>query len=618
MGITSKTSLVPATSQPSPSVDGNAGRNVLPDLMNYDVAEEKIQKLLELSTTNEVNSMTRRELRNIEVDVEVERNNGRLAADEMYTPVRLANKNIEREQGKYVAYLKQPQRAAFFYPVENPAISTELLAMDFTKRFRYVGWDQPFYRNVDRFQTHGWSVMEVQYDVSKPGRFFNDDVMFEDFLMPNDAREVQTNEMVGRIFHKTRTQLEQMIQSHGFVAEEIDKVCEDDGGTVTLGMEQTLHRVQKIFFRVDGVVQVAWSCHGKCSGWLRGPQPFHNGVINPDGSLVYEENYPFVLFPYKVSENQKITDLKGRVFYDEYQQEAATSLQSNFCTAHRRASAPYFSRDDDNPGGEQIKNITITPLAVIPSKVKAFQLAVPDPGMLSAIQALITQSSEDSGNINYAANNRVDSRKTATEIQSAQGENALLATTQTSLFSGAMSQLLAMDWRIFSSQVLAGLIKVPVNPQYYALEYVISPAGDIEVVARQEKIANMKQSWPVVQQTAIANEFLKRLLSLLFPEDAPVYNAMLVDDETKVKLIVSLWQLVSALAIDPHTGQPEAIVAPYLPQLQQLGQQVQQLTGAQSPFEQTGQQQGNKPKQKQLGQNNEQQQQLQSENQSQL
>lgn len=593
MSITSKTTLVPTTggtAPPSTTFNGEGNNNGLPNLLDYTVAESRIEKLVELSTTNEVNADTRRELRYVEVDVEVERTNGRLEPDSIYTPVRLANTNIEREQSKYVAYIKQPQRAAFFYCETNPSVSTELLALDFTKRFRYEGWDQPFYENIDRFQTHGWSVMEVQYDITKPGRFYNDAVSFEDFLMPDDTRDLQTCEMVGRIFHKTKTQLLSMVETHDFNLEQVNKICEDDGGDVSMGLEKTLYRLQKIFFRVQGMVFVGWSCHGKCSDWVRVPKQFHNGVIGTDGTLVFETNYPFVLFRYKISENPKVTDLKGRIFFDEYQQEAVTSLQSNLCTGYRRASAPYFSRDSDTPGTGQ-PNVTLKPGAFIDAKVKVFQLQYPDSSMVAAIQALITQNSESAGNISYAVNNRVDSRKTATEVQSAQAENNLLATTQTSLFSGSMTILLAMNWRIFSSQVVAGLIKPVVSPEYYKLQYILTPAGDIEVVARQEKLANMKQSWPVVQQSPIANEFLKRMLSLMFPEDAPVYNAMIADDQTKVQLIVELWHLVSALAIDPATGQLEHVVAPYEQQLVMMGEKVKQLTGTDSPFESLNKQQ---------------------------
>lgn len=581
--LTSKTALVPAAPQAAPAQPTVEPSYALPNLADYSVAGTRINKLKSLASTHAEEAETRRLLRNIDVDVEAKRQNGQLKADEVYTPVRLANQNIEREQGKYVAYLKQPQRAAFFYCEQNPALNTELMALDFTKRFRYTGWELTFFSNVDRFQTHGWGAMEVQYDVNKPGRFYNDDIPFEDLLVPQDFRDIQTCEMVGRIFHKTKSQLMAMVQTHGFVPDQVEKIC---GDSEEDSAEQTLHQIEKVYFRVNGVVHVAWSCEGKADDWVRTPRPFHNGVVTPQGQPVYENNYPFVVFPYKVSENKRVTELKGRVFYDEYQQEAATSLQSSYCTAHRRASAPYFSSDSDAPGGEEAQNVMITPGVVIPNKIKAFQLAAPDSSMLSAVQALTTQSSQESGNINYAANNRVDSRKTATEIQSASAENELLATTQTALFSTAMTQILELDWRIFSSQCAAGLIQTTVNPQFYTLKYILTPAGDVEVVARMQKLNNMKQTWPVVQTTAIASEFLKRMLMLMFPEDAPVYNSMLMADEQKANLIVSLWNLVQAFAIDPATGNLEAAAAPYLQQLQQLGETIAQVTGTPSPFAQ--------------------------------
>lgn len=544
------------------------------NLLDYQVAVEKIRQLKQIAGSVEAEANTRRDLRHITVDVAQEKSGNKLQPDEIYVPVRLADQNIRREQGKYVAYIKQPQRTAFFYPVDNPSLSTELLAADFTKRSRFQKWDLPIYRTIDRFQTHGYAVMEVQYDQSKPGRFYNDDVPFEDFLAPEDFREVQTCEMIGRTYHKTKTQLLELVQRSGFDPAQVDKITGSDGEVKDQSI--TLYRIEKMFFRVGGVVHVAWNAEA-CDGWLREPRPFHNGVVDQRQQPLFETEYPFVLFPYQISENQRIGELKGRVFLDEYQQEAATSLQSSYCTAHRRSSAPYFTRDDDNPGGEVAKNVTITPGAIIDAKVKPFQLTPPDPSMLSAIQALVTQSLQDGGNINYAANNRVDSRKTATEIQSAQTENALLATTQTALFSTAMAELLTMNFRIFASHVAAGLLTSPVPVQLYTMTYVITPGGDIEVVARQEKLNNMKQSWPVVQNTPIAMEFLKRMLSLMFPEDAPIYNAMFVEDQAKTQLVQKLWQFVQALAISPETGQLEPAMEPFAAEFQMLGQEVAQV-----------------------------------------
>ena len=184
--------------------------------------------------------------------------------------------------------------------------------------------------------------------------------------------------------------------------------------------------------------------------------------------------------------------------------------------------------------------------------------------------------------MNYAAMNRQDSRKTATEIQTASAEAQLLSATQVSLFSISIKQIYEKCWEIYQSRVLDTLIEPTIALHYFVdHQYNIKPAGDTDVVERQEKAQKMLQVWPVIQQnSALAVGYMKDMLTMLFPDEAPKYLEQMQEDHTKVQLLQQLSAIVQSLVIDPQTGQLTQEAQPYAQQLQAIQQQVQALAGA--------------------------------------
>jgi hypothetical protein len=201
--------------------------------------------------------------------------------------------------------------------------------------------------------------------------------------------------------------------------------------------------------------------------------------------------------------------------------------------------------------------------------------------MLSAIQTLITQNSQEQSQMNYAAMNRQDSRKTATEIQTATAEAQLLSATQVALFSISIKKIYEKCWEIYHSRVLDGLIEPTVPLQYFTdHKYNMKPAGDTDVVERQEKAQKMLTVWPIIQQnSALAVTYMKDMLSMLFPDEAPEYIERLEEDHSKTQLLQQMSAIINSLTVDPQTGQLTQEAQPYAQQLQALQQQVQQLSG---------------------------------------
>ena len=302
--------------------------------------------------------------------------------------------------------------------------------------------------------------------------------------------------------------------------------------------------------RTNGIVQVAW-CHPEaCSTWIRIPRPLYigrrklvpalsvqpqQGMISPqpqqqsqlvDGGEEYETMFPYIIFPYLISENDTITYLKGRIFLDQDLQEAVQSLVSSTCTQARRAAGLYGSKDASDPNEDLMmqKNIYLRSGCIVNSKISFTQLAPPDPGIFSAIQMLRIGNQNETSQVNFAVNNREDSRKTAKEIETSEKQQQALSTVQVVLFSIALTQTYRLMVSVIRTRVLAGLLKISPNLQpLYARTFTVKPSGDADVIEKQQLIEKMTQSWSVIQNTPVAQMFLCDLLELMFPERAAKY-----------------------------------------------------------------------------------------------
>jgi len=76
---------------------------------------------------------------------------------------------------------------------------------------------------------------------------------------------------------------------------------------------------------------------------------------------------------------------------------------------------------------------------------------------------------------------------------------------------------------------MAGLIRVADTlKQIYARRYSVRPAGDTDVIERQQLLSAMMQAWPVIAVTPAATLFLCDMLQLAFPNYAPKYCNILI------------------------------------------------------------------------------------------
>ena len=547
------------------------------DLTKYEDAATPIQGLLNVIGTLESTAVENRNSRKLDIDVDSERSNGHLDEDEFLVPAHIIDTNIRREQSKYVAYVTGSRRSAIFSSITEPTAATGELERDFTDKTRYSGWQVPLFKVIDGMQLHGYSVAEVQFDEDMPGHFAIEAVNYEDFGFPEDTRDIQACEMIVHRHYFTAIQLLDMVEVDNFNEDIVDMLVEDHGQAPEV---ESLYQVEKVLFRHDNKIHVAWSCNAKCDDWLRDPRPLYLG--RRDGETLQDETqYPYVIFPYNIQEDSAVQNATGRAFADRTTQETITSLMSSFVTAHRRAANFYFAKDNEDPNNTNIQtSVKFQNGALIDANIKQFQLRPPDTSMIGAIQSLMSQNAQEQSQINYAAMNRQDSRKTATEIQAASSEAQMLSSTQVSLFSIALKDVYEWCWRIYQSRVIAGVLRPAASlDMYLNHEFNIKPAGDVDVIERQEKSQKMMQAWGVVSQTALAPVFLQNMMRLMFPDEGESYAEMLQVGNEKDQLIQQLMQVVNSLIVDPQTGQLNEEAQEFAPQVQMLQSKVANILG---------------------------------------
>lgn len=533
--------------------------------------ESKLQMLQDIGQDNLARLDASRKLRYAEVDIEAEREAGRLQPDEMFIPQHITDTNIRREQSAYVQYIVQSPRAVICLDKTDNTADMTVLENDLTAKLRYDDWQLSMFSNIDGMEQNGYGVMEVVMDQSTPGNVGHEYVSFADFSFISDTKNIQNVEAVVRRYHYTKTALINLCgdgtdPNNQFSRAQVDKIIQQEPHSDTIessdAKDASLYPIDKMMFKVRGVVHVAWFVNKVCDDWVRIPRPLMLGrrkmvqspmmptqtgtlgsmtqrfsgfnqapqtaTQQPQSTAVPETRYPYIIFPYLISENDLISNLKGRIFLDQDLQEGVTSLVSSTVTQARRAAGLYGSKDTSDPNSDvlQQKNTTIRSGCIMPGNISFHQMDAPDPGMFSAIQLLVSGNQNETSQVNFAVQNRKDSRKTAKEISSAEQQQASLSTVQVALFAIALTQLYRLMTDIIKSRVLTSVITVnPLVLSYYQKDFVVKPSGDVDVIKRQQTLQTMINMWQLgINTTPIANDFMLDMVELALPEKAPKYR----------------------------------------------------------------------------------------------
>jgi hypothetical protein len=552
------------------------------ELDKFKKLQSRVKKLHDSWSAEIIETRTRRDLRYVEIDPEEQRQGGNLKPDETYIPLRIIHANITAEQAQYISYLTTSQNTITFRPktrasginVPNP----ELLEQKFTSWARYPGWQLPHFKIIDGAQMHGSDFVEVVFDKNKPGFFSVEHIAHENCWYPLDTVDIQEAPIVVRNCKLTKDRLMEFADVN---IEQVELLFKNKTDDETNESTESKTDVQKVFYRDKGTVMVCWLSHDKGTDYIRKPKPLSLGrrksmVDVLTGNIVgwqdiFETQYPLRCFQYSISEDGKIFNIKGRVFYDEYIQEAVSILVSSIVNGYFRASQVFAApKNPITDGVPEQTEINIEGGKIYTNPLEFFHTDYPDTGAMGIVQALLTQNKAEAAQINFAAMNRKDSRKTAKEISAAQTEQAMLSGVQVTLYSLFLREVYSLCWEITQSLLNQGLIKdSELTPPYYngTFEWEVQAAGDTEVIKRDETLMKLQSALPLVSNTPASVEVLKDILNLAFPSNAPKYIAAL--NQANPAMIVGglVGILKTLVTVNPEIfppdqlGQVQALIA---------------------------------------------------------
>lgn len=542
----------------SPSVDSEAkvadSAQLPPDSIfaDYQKFKQKADQLISDFSSVASKSVKNREERFKELDIEMLRRRQILAQNEYMIPMRVIDSNIRREQPAFFNYLKGGRRLMIFSDLIDTSVVTTQLEDEFTRGMTYSGWEIPHFKTVDGSQTHGWDSVEVEFNEAKPLHVAIEHIGNDNLIFPIDAIDIQSCELVARKMRVSGKQLEAFVHKFGFNADAVKKILAEGEET----KKDKIHFVYKCFGKINGIVFVCWY-HEKAENYLSNPIQLSLGIsgvtedVDPstgqpvqvmaDAPIAF---YPVFILPYYESEKQRIIDHLGRVFLDIHKQEALTANISQFLNGCQKASTIEVAVKGEITRQAELQSWELGSNKIAPVPLEFYAPPYPDSVMLQLQNYLDSANSQEAGQINFAANNRKDSRKTATEIAAARDENAVLSSIQVSLYSSFIRQVYSVAWKIVQSQALQGKITflaVPDtgenNVELIGREFDLRSAGDVDVIKRAELIAQYKEFWPIMQTTPAAIPFLARLLRLSFPDEGNTFATIIEQGDPRALLM---------------------------------------------------------------------------------
>ena len=484
------------------------------------------------------------------------RSSGDLSDNETVIPIRIIDQSIRLEQPQYVNYLTEPKRAAVFEPTVagvNPAP----LEAAFTKAIKYNGWTKAYLATVDGAALHGWDSVEIEYSPGRIGGFATVHVGHDNLIFPTDAKKfssvdcffirkfIPASKLLSYVkdFEFDQAAVEQLIGS--------DSTADRDG---TAKNAKQNKEVFKFFFKKNKIVYMGW-LSPLADKWLKEPMPYYNGKkrkkavvpsVDPFSSVIEaqqpaeewedvpETDYDFVqIFDYRVNEEDTITASSGKAASDDAAQEALTNLWTAAVNAAAKSANSYASPKDAlaSAGGKP----SVLDLELIPDRVYDTPMNFwSHPGMKTDIIALassiLTQHRATEGQVNYAAQNRQDSRKTATEVAAAEGSQSKLNSVNLLHFSSFLQSCFSYQYSLFKNLSQRGDLML-LGEQHLPLldvTYTIRPAGEVDVLERDELIQKLLMMEPLAKMyPALHLAITNKLLFAMFGEYGPEFQQAL-------------------------------------------------------------------------------------------
>lgn len=507
-------------------------------------------------------------LRGHEQTTEQARASGIIKGDEVYLGMRVIDNNILRAIPTYVRHLEKSNRQLAFISVDTAQSNTAIEEW-FTKMVRYNGWQDPIYQAVDAAETHGYGVIQVVDSASTASRYKLEYVANADFVYPLGTENLQTALFVMRRYVLNALELDSYAKAYAFDEAKYKELKDRQAS----GTANTSVVAYHVFSKVDGQVVCCWVAD---SGTLllRNWYAFDDGrmpATTPDGAPLEEvvaTEYPFAMLRNELTCRKRIVDLRGRGAKDAANQEGQTALINALVNGLNRASGVYAAKKEAGGSNSSVE-LVLEHGKLVNTPIEFYTPPAPPAAALAVAQYLNVVASAQAGQVDYAAQNRNDTRKTATEVQAALNEAEQFSSVDTLLFSRFCTDVFSYVYYRVKHNVLRGAISCLNQVVCDALrqDYNIRAAGDIDFVEREQKIQRMMQFWPVVAQNQqLSAVFLEELLGLAFPNEASkfVQAARGPDSGALATGLAGILQQILPLL------PPGAVDADHMSQIQQL------------------------------------------------
>lgn len=525
-----------------------------PQFQTYDEYAKIFKQLIQNFDSGEKEKCrVRREFRRHHVNVNEARTRRQLLPDETIVPDRTIEANIRRDKSPLIKYLVQPTVVLSFTDALYPGKNFSPLANHYTDLNRTTGWQHEWFYLIDAIEVHGAGYLEVFFDDTSEIKTSIEYVRRDHLIFPQGARSLDACGHVLRRYEITKQQFDEMAAAKEFDPKQAAKISE------FYKNRDVFVVIHRVLMFLNGIVNVAWiaSTDTVTDDWLKAPEPYDIGLrkeispAQPATPFTPEipaqfgpaelTSYPIIVFPLDLEEDEEILKTQGRVSLDLHVQDALTAIISSVVNGSTRAAGLYPTRkknDLDDPPAKNQESFVFRHGHIVDGDFTFGKLEWPSAVALSIAQFLRTQNASQSGGIDWAAMNRADTAKTATELTLAQQESDALRSMSTTLFALCALRVELLRWQVYLSQMRAKLVPTPafckpelaqLNPaafiDIFSPSLVPTMAADQQVVRRAEQTTRFMQYWPFVGQTPYGLPFLETMLEDAFPQQFPQWKA---------------------------------------------------------------------------------------------
>lgn len=550
--------------------------------------EQRFKALLTDWGKHEVALHMNRDAYELDITVDEARARKMVLGNETFIGRRVIAENIKRELPVFIQYLKGSYRHVTASSDSVPLDQLNLIESAVTKSVRSGPWLATHIKSIMAMGLHGRGVFMVIPDAENAMDTDTVYVPTTDFIVPVNSRDFQQAPMMGVRYMISESQFKDWAKEYKWIPDKVKSILD------ALTTAESVHRNFKVYLVMTKSpmgIQQFWYSEDP-NHMLSDPVPLFIGKMEqgpvdpmaPAQEPVYTgvptDQYPIFPVFYEITENPVLIEIKGRAHADMHDQEALTMGWTSYVNGMIRASELFAARDQqavvENPETLQT-SVLIKPGVVTKEKLIFYTPPAPDAGCLMALQALRTENSSGAGQTDFAAANRQDSRKTATELNAAKEQAVQHQTVPLTNFAIGYSELLKFRWSIVQHNVRSGFnTKFMANhPEVRAVldQVEILPAGDVDYVARSEKLSKFTNFYQLFAQTPVGIYFLKKILELAFPDEYQQMAPLLQDNSRAVGQL--MLELLKGLPPQTLNTLPPELQG----QLQQAIQTAEQLYG---------------------------------------